>query len=118
DQVMNLEPPQNYPIVVNMTCLTGLYTHPSVESLAEALLWQEGGGAVAVLAPSSLTLPADQGKLSAALINEWLSNPEARLGEIHLLAREEVPVDRVSSLDVMRTFMLFGDPALRLPNTQ
>jgi len=118
DQVMNLEPPQNYPIVVNMTCLTGLYTHPSVESLAEALLWQEGGGAVAVLAPSSLTLPADQGKLSAALINEWLSNPEARLGEIHLLAREEVPVDRVSSLDVMRTFMLFGDPALRLPDTQ
>jgi len=118
EQVMNLEPPQNYPIVVNMTCLTGLYTHPSVESLAEALLWREDGGAVAVMAPSSLTLPTDQGKLSAALINQWLSNPDARLGDIHMLARQEVPVDRDSSLDVIRTFMLFGDPALRLPNPQ
>ena len=118
EQVMNLEPPQNYPIIVNMTCLTGLYTHPSVESLAEALLWQEGGGAVAVLAPSSLTLPTDQGKLSSGLIKEWLSNPDTRLGDIHMLARQEVPVDRDSSLDVMRTFMLFGDPALRLPNPQ
>ncbi len=118
EQVVNLEQPNNYPIVVNMTCLTGLYTHPTVESLAEALLWQDGGGAVAILAPSSLTLPADQGKLSAALINEWLSNPEARVGDIHMLARQEVPVDRESSLDVMRTFMLFGDPALTLPNLQ
>ncbi len=57
------------PVVVNMTCLTGLFTHPEVNSLAETLLWEPGGGAVAVLAPTSLTLPWDQGFLSAALVD-------------------------------------------------
>jgi hypothetical protein len=35
------------PIVVNMTCLTGLFTHPKVTSLTETLLWLPEGGAVA-----------------------------------------------------------------------
>ena len=103
-----------YPVVINMTCLTGLYTHPKVESLAEALLWKQAGGAVAVLAPSSLTLPSDQSFLSRALVEAMLADPGARLGEVHLQARRRVPADTSGSLDVMRTFMLFGDPALRL----
>ncbi len=44
------------PVVLNFTCLTGLFTHPKVQSLAETLLWQADAGAVAVLAPTSLTL--------------------------------------------------------------
>lgn len=47
------------PIVLNMTCLTGLFTHPKVKSLAETLLWMPDGGAVAVLAATSLTLTTD-----------------------------------------------------------
>ena len=39
------------PVVINMTCLAGLFTHPAVQSLAETLLWKPDGGAVAVLAP-------------------------------------------------------------------
>lgn len=54
-----LENGDRLPIVLNMTCLTALFTHPQVESLAESLLWQRKGGVVAVLAPTSLTLPTD-----------------------------------------------------------
>ena len=72
------------PVVVNMTCLTGLFTHPEVDSLAETLLWEPGGGAVAVLAPTSLTLPTDQGFLSAALVAALEGDPEATLGDIRL----------------------------------
>jgi len=104
------------PIILNFTCLTGLYAHPMVESLTETLLWHPDGGAVAVLAPSSLTLPSDQSFLSESLGRNIVNNRLATLGQLHLQARREVPTVTSGTLDVMHTFMLFGDPALRLTN--
>lgn len=101
------------PIVLNMTCLTGLFTHPRVESLAEALLWREGGGAVAVLAPTSLTLATDQTFLSQPLAEALLREQAQTLGEALLRAQRQVPTEQVGPRDVMQTFLLFGDPALR-----
>jgi hypothetical protein len=112
--VAQLSALKHLPVVLNFTCLTGLYTHPKVDALAETFLWQVDGGAVAVLAPSSLTLPYDQGFLSRSLARLITDNPGATIGELHLKARRETPVDNSGGLDVMRTFMLFGDPALRL----
>lgn len=103
------------PVVLSMTCLTGLYTHPEMESLADAFLFNPGGGAVAVLAPSSLTLAADQSFLSRPLAQEMLGNPQATLGEVHLAARRQIDLDSPGQRDVMMTFILFGDPALSLP---
>ncbi len=102
------------PLIVNMTCLTGLFTHPKVESLAEALLWKSDGGAVAVLAPTSLTLASDQSYLSTAFVQAYLADPSARLGDWVLQAWRAVPQDEPGSQDVLRTFLLLGDPALRL----
>ncbi len=102
------------PVVVNMTCLTGLFTHPELDSLAEALLWEPEGGAVAVLAPTSLTLPNDQSFLSSALVEALQADPDATLGEISLAARRQISLDSPGGRDVMLTFLLFGDPALRL----
>lgn len=98
------------PVYLNFTCLTGLFTHPRVTSLAEALLFAPEGGAVAVLAPSSLTLPFDQHALTDALASTLASGTP--LGEQLLAAWRAVPVDRPESRDVRRTFLLFGDPAL------
>jgi hypothetical protein len=112
--VNQLDQQESLPVILNFTCLTGLYTHPEVESLAETFLWQPRGGAVAVLAPSSLTLPTDQSLLSNVLAKLLAENPQKTLGEIHLLARRQVPIDSQGMRDVLQTFMLFGDPALRL----
>jgi hypothetical protein len=100
------------PVVLNFTCLTGLFTHPKVQSLAETLLWQPDAGAVAVLAPTSLTLGSDQSFLSEALVREFLSNPAERLGDLVLTAWQAVPAESSSARDVLQTFLLFGDPAL------
>lgn len=100
------------PVVLNFTCLTGLFTHPKVQSLAETLLWQADAGAVAVLAPTSLTLGSDQSFLSGALVHEFLANPNERLGDLVLKAWQAVPADSSSARDVLQTFLLFGDPAL------
>jgi hypothetical protein len=102
------------PVIINMTCLTGLFTHPKVQSLAEALLWKSDGGAVAVLAPTSLTLSSDQSFLSKALVQALLKDRMARLGDVFLQAQRAVPTNGSGALDVLRTFLLFGDPALKL----
>jgi hypothetical protein len=47
-------------------------------------------------------------------VTEILAHPESRLGEVHLAARRQVAPDTPGKRDVMMTFMLFGDPALRL----
>jgi hypothetical protein len=117
DDVGKLTTQKRLPIVVNMTCLTGLFTHPKVESLAESLLWQKGGGAVAVLAPTSLTLPTDQSFLTKPLVDEMLTDPEPALGQILQRARQQVPINNSGTRDVLETFLLFGDPALHLPPT-
>ncbi len=114
EDVPRLQNKDRYPIMINMTCLTGLFTHPKETSLAEAVLWQPLAGAVAVLAPTSLTLPTEQGFLSQALIEALLDQPDVTLGEALLYARRQISLENTGSMDVMETFLLFGDPALRV----
>lgn len=114
EDVADLSNRGRYPLFVNMTCLTGLFTHPKVDSLAESLLWQVDGGAVAVLAPTSLTLPTDQNFLSTAFVDTLIASPESTIGEVLLESRRKIPDDSPGARDVMDTFLLFGDPAMVL----
>ncbi len=100
-------------VMVNMTCLTGLFTHPKMTSLAETLLWQPGGGAVAVLAPTSLTLASDQGVLSHALAQALWADSSLTLGQALWQAQRQLRPEQAGQRDVLQTFLLFGDPALR-----
>jgi hypothetical protein len=112
--VKSLNNRDHLPVVINMTCLTGLFIHPKVISLMETLLWREGGGAVAMLAPTSLTLPDSQSLLSNAVIDALMTNPRATLGENFLRAQRAIPASNTGAREVLLTFLLFGDPALRL----
>jgi hypothetical protein len=112
--VASLSNHAHLPVVLNMTCLNGLFTHPQVESMAEALLWQPQAGAVAVLAPTSLTLPTDQSFLSTPLVQALQDQAGVTLGEALLQARRQVPLHDPGTRDVMETFLLFGDPALNV----
>jgi len=114
DDVPALANRDRLPVVVNLTCLAGLFTHPEGDSLAEAMLFHPGGGAVAVLAPTSLTLAVDQRALGAALATAWSDGRHATLGAAALEAWRAVPVDGAGGRDVVRTFLLFGDPALAI----
>jgi hypothetical protein len=104
--------------MVHLTCLTGLFTHPKTESLAERLLWQPGGGAAAVLAPTSLTLPLDQGFLSEALAQAYLADPDARLGDLLLAAQRQIPPGDPGTREVLLTYLLFGDPGMRIVKSE
>lgn len=114
DDVNSLSNRERLPVVINMTCLTGFFIHPKVASLTETLLWDEKGGAVAVLAPTSLTLPSNQSFLGQAMLINWINNSEATLGEIYLQAQQMVPLADPGTQEVLLTFLLFGDPALKI----
>jgi hypothetical protein len=101
------------PIFINMTCLTGLFSHPSQESLSETLLWAPGGGAVASVSPSSLTLPSNQTQFNQTLMAELLSPERPTIGEALMTAKESVTLGTKNDHDIVATFNLLGDPALR-----
>jgi hypothetical protein len=101
-----------YPVLINMTCLTGLFTHPTTESLTEAFLFNPSGGAVAILAPTSLTLSGEQSRLSTPLAETISSGVYSRLGDVYLSAQRKMAMDSPGVQDVLETFLLFGDPGL------
>lgn len=96
------------PIVVAMTCLNGFFQDLYTYSLAEALLNAERGGAVAVWASSSLELPQGQAVMNRVLLGHLLQD-KLTLGEAVRKAKAAV-----SDRDGRRTWILFGDPTIRL----
>lgn len=97
------------PLVVDMTCLNGLFDDLYVESLAESFLKAPNGGAVAVWASSSLTEPQPQSEMNQALFRRLFQDPPMSLGDAVAGAKAAT-----ADLDVRRTWILFGDPSMRL----
>jgi len=101
---------------VMMTCLNGYFQNANADSLAEALLKAERGGAVAAWASSGMTFPQAQAEMNRALYRELFApghqdgkGSERRIGEAIQKAKRATG-DR----DVRQTWILLGDPTLRL----
>ena len=98
------------PFFVLMNCLNGFLHDVHSECLGEALLKAEGGGAAAVWAPSGLCGPEGQGAMNRALFGILFREGEPpSLGEAVRLAKAAV-----EDLDVRRTWIFLGDPAMQL----
>jgi len=99
----------NLPFVVSMDCLSGFFQDVYTTSLAESLLLAPDGGAVAVWASSGFTSADPQATMDRALVVQMFANPGAPIGN-SILKTKAGTVDP----DVRRTWILFGDPAMRL----
>jgi uncharacterized repeat protein (TIGR01451 family) len=99
----------NLPMVVSMDCLSGFFHDVFTTSLAESLLLAPNGGAVAVWASSGFTEPDPQVTMNRALVQTLFANPGMTIGRVILKAK----AGTVDS-DVRRTWILFGDPSMRL----
>jgi len=97
------------PFFINMTCLNGFFHDLYTESLAEALMRAEEGGAVAVWTSSGLTYPDQQHLINQELIRQLLSSEKITIGQAAASAKAAT-----GDQDVRRTWILFGDPATRL----
>ncbi len=97
------------PFVVTMNCLNGYFHDPYVESVAEALLKNSGGGAFSVWASSALTTPNEQLRVDLELFRQLFGATHPSIGDAVLKAKQ-VTTDS----DVRRAWILFGDPSVKL----
>ena len=109
DDVRGLHNGPRLPVAVTLNCLNGFFHDLYTESLAEAWLKAPHGGAIAVWASSGLTAAGGQGTLDQALITELFSGEALTLG----LAIQRAKAT-VHPLDLRRTWILLGDPTLRI----
>ena len=99
----------NLTLFVMMTCLNGYFDDPALDSLSESLLKAERGGAVAVWASTGMTTPGDQAVMNQELYRQVFGNRSTRLGDAARAAKAAI-----TDADVRRTWVLLGDPTMRL----
>jgi uncharacterized repeat protein (TIGR01451 family) len=98
------------PVFLLMDCLNGFFQDVYENSLAEDLLFAPNGGGVAVWASSGFTEEPPQATMNQALLSTLVSNSSQTLGQAILQAKQGI-----SDQDVRRTWILFGDPGMRIP---
>ncbi len=97
------------PVFLILDCLNGYFHDVYTTSMAESLLLAPNGGAVAVWSSSGLNDAAPQGELDKQIVQRLFSGQNIALGDAIRAAKAKVNV-----LDVQRTYILFGDPAMKL----
>lgn len=99
------------PIVVQLTCLTGLFAHPKLTSLSETMLAHERGP-VLIIAATSLTLSNHQKPFALALLQNLHDPSFSRIGDALQQARLSLDIEGNDGLrEISDTFSLFGDPS-------
>ena len=96
------------PVYVLIDCLNGLFQDVYAESLAESLILAPNGGAVAVWASSGFTDQAPQVSMNLAFLHGLAAHPNQSIGRLVLNAKAGT-----TDNDVRRTWILFGDPAMK-----
>lgn len=104
-------PPETAPpIVLQFTCLTGFFAHPTQPSLSETLLLSEDG-AVLIVSATSLTYSSSQEPFAAGLLSRLADPSVVRMGDVVSQAREALNVASPDVKEVYDTFVLLGDPS-------
>jgi uncharacterized repeat protein (TIGR01451 family) len=97
------------PVYLLMDCLNGFFQDVYAQSLAESLILAPAGGGVAVWASSGFTSQPPQASMNLALLHQFAAHPTEPLGSLILQAKAGT-----TDNDVRRTWILFGDPAMRI----
>lgn len=97
------------PVFVLMDCLNGFFHDVYAESLSTSLMLAPNGGAVAVWASSGFTTEPPQATMDQALLRTLAQSPSMPLGRAMIMAKSGV-----TDPDVRRTWILFGDPWMKI----
>ena len=97
------------PLVIVMNCLNGYFVAPPIDCLSEALLKAPNGGAVASFSSSGETIPIGQQAMGLQLFSLLYSGTPIALGDATRQAKLAT-----NDIDVRRTWILFGDPTMKI----
>ncbi|MDH7487843.1 MAG: C25 family cysteine peptidase [Anaerolineae bacterium] len=113
--VASLSNGERLPFVTSADCISGFFALPgATQSLAETLLTRQGGGAVAVWSPTGLGYTAAHEVLFTALYRALFGAEPISIGAATTAAKVAAYGEGEVWADLVETYTLFGDPALRL----
>jgi hypothetical protein len=116
DHIASLDNQGRWPLVLHMTCYTSYYIHRTDATLDESLLRAGGVGAVAVFGASGNGVTADHRVLHHYFYQSIFDGGQAELGAAMHAALVGLYTYGVS-YDLIDTYHLLGDPAMRLNMT-
>jgi uncharacterized repeat protein (TIGR01451 family) len=97
------------PVFLIMDCLNGFFQDVYAQPLAVTLVLAPNGGSVASFASTGLNQPSPQTQLDKLVVQNALSNMRPTLGESIVKAKSQI-----GDVNVRKTFVLFGDPAMKI----
>ncbi len=109
DDAVALTNTEHLPFFLMMTCLNGYFNDPALDSLAEKLLMNPYGGAIAVWTSTGQTTPFGQWAINQEMYRQLFITPNVRIGDA-ARASKAATID----FDVRLTWLLFGDPTMRI----
>jgi hypothetical protein len=101
------------PIVLQLTCLTGLFAQPGIESLSETMLHAKNGP-VLLVAATSLTLSNHQEPFANALLQNLTNSDYTRIGDAFQNAKTSLDPKSNGLREISDTFVLIGDPTAHI----
>jgi len=107
-----LASPPQLPILLSMTCLDGYWYHAGKPSLVRELLFAPGG-VVAAFAPTGMGLTSGHDVLHRGFYEALFKRGIWEIGPAVMEARKRL-YESKSNLDLLHTYVLFGDPALQI----
>ena len=102
------------PILLQFSCLTGLFALQN-PSLSETLLLSKEGPSH-IVAATSLTLSAHQEPFAQALLHELAVGKNGRIGTAFLNAQRTLDLSKPGQQEIHDTFILLGDPTSGIHN--
>ncbi len=114
NDLLSLRNHYRLPVILEMTCFTAFFHRPEYGTLDESLLRLAGGGAVATWGSTGLGVSTGHTSLQAGFY-QAITSPGAdkELGAA-ILAGKMALFNTGSSQELLDTFTLLGDPALKM----
>lgn len=118
DDLASLHNASHLPVLLSMTCLDGYWIYPSLRnpSLAVSLLRKAGGGITAAYSPTGLGLAHGHDVLNKAFYDSLYIHGVKELGAAVAFSKLKL-FETGQNFDLLYTYTIFGDPALRLATT-
>ncbi len=112
---------ERFPVFFSLDCIDGFWYYPpgiaspDPISLAESITRQPNGGAVAMYSATGFSYSSAHDVLQRGFFEYFFSNHDPLLGAADLSAKLKVYASGNND-EMIFTYMIFGDPALRLHN--
>lgn len=118
EQVWLLTNNERLSINLSMSCMDGFFHHPSndstaYEGLAETVTRSTDAGAIASWSPTGMGIVTGHDYLDRGFLNAYFNLGVSSLGEATLAGKVNL-WETGTDQDLLDTYTLFGDPALRI----